>query len=187
MFPNPFHPIIKSLDLRKQPLGRPGVVRRKVDTRQVKEPSNNAVKTDTTATVGGHASLSEHVDVLLDAVALGVDALLDDAGLELLGVIDTLAARKDLLAAEEEVEGVGDLGVGVVKLGVEGAGALGELVEHVEVRVELLAHDGAESLLLGSAHVLVVGNVAELLGTLLAEKLLTPTFLKVVVSYHMWR
>lgn len=77
-----------------------------------------------------------------------------------------------LLSSHEEVVGVGDLGVLGVLLGVEGTRRLWELVEHVEVGAVLLADDGAEGLLLRGRHVLVVGDVAVLLGALLAEELL---------------
>ena len=158
--------------LRQQPLGRPRVVRREMDARQVKIPRHHTVQPNTAAAVGGDTGLPENVDVLLDARAGGVDALGADALLELDGVVDALPAGTDLLPAHEQIVRVGDLGVGGVLLGVEGTGRLGELVEHVEVGAVLLADEGAKRLLLRRAHVLVVADVAELLGTLLAEELL---------------
>lgn len=157
---------------RRQPLRCPRVERRKLHTRQVQIPRDDAIETDATTTVGRAARLPEDVDVLLDAGTGGVDALLADARDELVGVVDTLAAREDLLAAHEEVEGVGDFGAVVGQLGVEGPRRLGEPVDDVEVRAELAPHDRPERLLLRRRHVLVVGHVAELLGPFLAQQLL---------------
>jgi hypothetical protein len=62
-----------------------------VDRRQVQVPRDDTVETDAAAGVGRAARLPEDGDVLLDALRLGVDALLLDAGNERVGVVDTLA------------------------------------------------------------------------------------------------
>lgn len=68
-----------------------------MDGRQVKEPSHNTVKTDTATAVGRNTSAAEHIDVLLDALAVGVDALLAQASLKHGGDVDTLASRQNFL------------------------------------------------------------------------------------------
>lgn len=164
--------------LRRKSLGRTGVVRGKVNTGKSQSPSDNTVETETTTTVRRNTNLSEDSQVLLDTVALGVDTLGADALLELVGVVDTLTTRENLLATDEHVESVcntdavSDCGASVIELGVERSCGLGELVDNVEVGVVLLADDLTESLLLRSAHVLVVANVGELGGAFLSEKLL---------------
>jgi hypothetical protein len=149
-----------------------------VNTGKSESPSDNTVETETTTTVRRDADLSEDSHVLLDTVARGIDALGADALFELAGVVDTLTTGKNLLSSDEHVKSVcdadaiSDCGASVVELGVEGSGSLGELVDDVEVGVVLLADDLTKSLLLGSAHILVVADVSELGGAFLSEELL---------------
>ncbi|KUI73544.1 hypothetical protein VM1G_08880 [Cytospora mali] len=155
--------------LRGQPAGRPGVVGSQLDVGQVQEESNNSVEADTTAAVGRATGLPEEVDVLLEAGAVGVDALGAHAGLELGWVVNTLTARHDFLSYFIRLS---HLAVLRVLLGVEWPRRLGELVQHIEVGAVLLADDDTQGLLLRRRHVLVIGDVAELFGTLLTEELL---------------
>lgn len=67
--------------------------------RQVEIPCHHTVKTDAATTVRRHACTAEDVDVLLDALAGGVDALLANSCLELFGVVDTLTSPATKLAA----------------------------------------------------------------------------------------
>ncbi|KAI6776456.1 hypothetical protein HG530_000401 [Fusarium avenaceum] len=149
-----------------------------MDTGQGQRPSNNTVKTKATTTVSRHTNLLEDRHVLLNSVTLRVDALGADALLELNGLVNTLATGQHFLSTDEHVESVGNTdavsnsGASIVKLSIERTGSLGELVNDVEVSVVLLADDFAEGLLLGSAHILVVGDVGELGGAFLSEKLL---------------
>jgi hypothetical protein len=143
-----------------------------MDAWQVQIPRHNTVQANTTTAVSRNTGLPENVDVFLDTWAGGVDPLGANSRLQLGRIVDTLPTGADLLASHEKVIGIRDLGVGWVHLGVEGTGRLGELVEDVEVGLVLLADEGAEGLLLWSAHVLIVADVAELLGAFLAEELL---------------
>lgn len=70
---------------------------------------------------------------------------------ELLVVVDTLRTGHDLLAAHEEVVGVGEGGVCRVGVRVEGAGGAREFVDGVEVGGVLLGDEVAEGFLLGGA------------------------------------
>lgn len=149
-----------------------------MNTGKSQSPSDDTVETETTTTVGRNTDLSEDGKVLLDTVALGVNALGADALLELVGVADTLTTGKNLLSSDEHVESVCDAdaisncGASVVELGVKGSSGLGELVDDVKVGVVLLANNLTQSLLLGSAHILVVADVGELSGAFLSEELL---------------
>ena len=100
-------------------------------------------------------AVREGLDVALQRVdgdAVGLRALHQQ-----LGVVDTLCAGHHLLAADEDIEGVGELlrlrhthrHYGVVRVGhgVEGAHGERELVEDVEVGVVLLLDDAAQLLL----------------------------------------
>ncbi|KAG7145427.1 hypothetical protein HYQ46_005835 [Verticillium longisporum] len=148
------------------------VVAGQVHRRQVEEPCNDTVETNTTSTVRRDTNAAEDIDVLLDALRLGVDTLRSQPGLQDAGDVNTLATTEDLLATHEEVVGVGDGGIGGVLESVEGARRFGELVEDEEVGVVLLANEGAEGLLLRRRHVLIVRDVAVLLRALLAQELL---------------
>lgn len=67
------------------------------------------------------------------------------------GVVDTLGAGQDFLAAHEHVVGVGEEGVLGRGHGVGGADGEGKLVQDVEVRVVFLQDEFAEFLFLGGA------------------------------------
>lgn len=135
-------------------MGVSGEERRLSDVVKVAVELHNALKTEAGTTVSGRAVL-EGVDVVLDGV--DGEAALDSALLEHLGVVDSLSAGSDLLASHKEVVRVGEAGVLGVQHGVEGSGRHGVAVEHVEVGVVLLTHDGAELLLGLSGEILEFG------------------------------
>ena len=91
--------------------------------------------------------MAESVQVVLEALLVGVDSLGKHRGLQFLDVVDTLGTRHDLLTTHEEVIGVGESVVLGVGLGVEGSHGHGELVQNVEVGVVLVADDLAQLLL----------------------------------------
>jgi hypothetical protein len=149
-----------------------------MNTGKSQSPSDNTIETETTTAVGRDTDLSEDSQVLPDTVALGIDLLGADTLLKLVGVVDTLTTGKNLLSSDKHVESVcdadsiSDCGAGIVELGVEGSGGLGELVDNVKVGVVLLADNLTQGLLLGSAHILVVADVGELGRAFLSEELL---------------
>ena len=91
--------------------------------------------------------MAESVQIVLEALLVGVDSLGKHRGLQFLDVVDTLGTRHDLLTTHEEVIGVGESVVLGVGLGVEGSHGHGELVQNVEVGVVLVANDLAQLLL----------------------------------------
>lgn len=99
-------------------------------------------------------ALAESGQVVLEALLVGVDALGTHRRFQLLDVMDTLGARHDLLTAHEEVVRIGEPGVLRAGLGVEGPHGHGELVQHEEVGVVLLADDLAKLLLHGGGEVI---------------------------------
>ena len=151
------------------------------DVRQTQPEHDDTLQTDSTTGVR-RAAVAESVDVVAQALVLGVDGrdALAHALLQEGRVVDALRAGHDLLAAHEEVVAVGGAGVGVLGVvgglsfgaghGVEGADGQRVLVEDVEVGAVLLEHEGAEALLVGGAEVVEVADldaiVAEHLDTL---------------------
>lgn len=119
--------------------------------------------TDSTTGVRGRTK-AESIHVVLHVDGVNVDGA--HALLEEVGVVQTLSSTEDLLAAHEEVVGVGEAlrrstwsalrwrqenegtnGVGGIGHGVEGAEGEGELVDDVVVGVVLLLDEAAEGLL----------------------------------------
>ena len=145
---------LESTSLGTQPLGIAREQGSQTDVRQSQEEHDNAVQTQTTTGVR-RTSLTESVEVVLEALLVGVDALVDHGSLQLLDVVDTLSSRHDLFTAHEEVVRVGELRVLGVGLGVEWPQGHGELVEDEEVGVVLLADDLAQLLLHGCRQVVL--------------------------------
>ena len=92
---------------------------------QLQEQHDESLEPDASARVRGHAP-PEGVGVVLHLG--GVDAGGFDALLDLLRRVETLAAGEDLLATQEDVEGVGQFRVLGIGHRVEGAHFGGELV-----------------------------------------------------------
>ena len=101
--------------------------------------------------------VAKRVDIVLQPGAVRVDGRVVSAHAlaQEVGIVDTLAAGEDLLAAHEEVVGVGCFGVVGGREGVEGADGGGEGVEDVEVCFVAVVDEFAEVFLVGGA-VLVV-------------------------------
>ena len=114
--------------------------------RQSQEEHHDTVQSQATTGVR-RAALAESIQVILKALLGRVQTLAAHRCLQLLDVMDTLGSRHDLLATHEEVIRVGEAGVLRVGLGVEWPHGHGELVQHVEVGVVLVADDLAQLLL----------------------------------------
>lgn len=100
-------------------------------------------------------SLAESVEVVLEALLVRVNTLVEHRSLQLLDVVDTLSSRHDLFTAHEEVVRVGELRVLRVGLGVEWSQGHGKLVEDEEVGVVLLPDDLTQLLLHGCRQVVL--------------------------------
>lgn len=100
-------------------------------------------------------TLAESIEVILEALLVGLKTLSAHRLLQFLDIVDTLGTRHDLLSTHEEVVRVREALVVGVGLGVEGTDGHGELVEDVEVGVVLLADDLAELLLHGGGEVVL--------------------------------
>lgn len=92
----------------------------------------------------GWLTVLEGVDVVPDR--LYVDATLSRSLFEQGGVVDTLSPAEDLLATHEEVVTVGVVGVITTRHRVEGTCVLRVSVQHVEIRIVHLLHDGTQFL-----------------------------------------
>lgn len=143
-----------------------------MNRRKLEIPSNHSIQTNTTTTVRWNTGRSEDINVLLDTRASWVDTLAPQSCLQLIWQVQTLATRQDLLTSHHEIIRIRDLWVLWIWVGVEWTSAHWELVKHVEVSVELLAHQSTEGLLLWRRHILIILDVAELLWPLLTQKLL---------------
>jgi hypothetical protein len=73
--------------------------------------------------------------------------------------MDTLSTRDNLLTTDKQIIRVGEKRVFWIRHGVEGASRERVLVHDVEVHSILLFHDGAETLLIGCADVLVSWSI----------------------------
>lgn len=129
-----------------------GDERRPTDVPELEEEEDDTLETDTSTTVGW-ATVAEPIEVVPHG--LRVETSLAHALLEQLRVVNTLAARKDLLAANEEVVRVRELVVGRVAHGVERPGGRRELVQDVVVRVVLFLDECTKTLLRAGAEILV--------------------------------
>lgn len=130
------------------------------DVGESEEEHHHTLQTDSAARMRV-GSVREGLEVAvqrLEGDAAGLGSLREE-----LGVVDSLGAGDDLLAANEDIVGVGELlamrregrGDGVLRVGhrVEGADGERELVQDVEVGVVLLLHQAAELLLHGRAEI----------------------------------
>lgn len=109
------------------------------------------------------AALAESIEIILEALLVGLKTLGAHRLLKLLDIVNTLSTGHDLLATHEEVVRVGEALVVGVGLGVEGTDGHGELVEDIEVGIILVADNLAELLLHGGGKVvleaLLLGNI----------------------------
>eukprot|EP00227_Mantoniella_beaufortii_P016598 CAMPEP_0197580592 /NCGR_PEP_ID=MMETSP1326-20131121/4344_1 /TAXON_ID=1155430 /ORGANISM="Genus nov. species nov., Strain RCC2288" /LENGTH=559 /DNA_ID=CAMNT_0043144371 /DNA_START=127 /DNA_END=1808 /DNA_ORIENTATION=- len=117
-----------------QALGVTGEHARLADVAQVQVEHHHALQPHAAPAVG-HRAILERVDVRGDG--LNLNAALQRALGQQLHVVDALGAADDLLAADEDVEAVGVLGVVGGRHGVERPGAQRVPVQDVEVRVVL--------------------------------------------------
>mmetsp|Transcript_9067 Transcript_9067/g.16351 ORF Transcript_9067/g.16351 Transcript_9067/m.16351 type:complete len:204 (-) Transcript_9067:1255-1866(-) len=125
----------------------PGVAREEgclADIVEAAEKHDDALEAHTGAAVGRGAVL-EGVDIGLDGVEGDVPP--GGALCEQLGFVDALRARDDLLAADEDVEGVGVIVVVGAGHGVERADGEGVAVEEVKVGAILFLHQSTQSAL----------------------------------------
>lgn len=83
----------------------------------------------------GTASVFERFGVVLEALAVGIQARFFHSGAKLGVGMDALGAGHDFLPAHEEVVGIAERRVGWVGSGVEGTEGEGEFVEGEEVGV----------------------------------------------------
>lgn len=141
---------------RTQTLGVTGEQRSQTDVRQAKEEHDNAVQAKTTTGVGW-ATLAESVEVVLKALLVRLKTLSTHGLLQLLDIVDTLSTGHDLLTTHEKVIRVGEALVFGIGLGVEGTHGHGELVQHVEVGIILLADNMTKLLLHSSGEVVLKG------------------------------
>mgnify|MGYP007054560256 CR=1 FL=1 len=140
---------------RGQALGVAVEERGEADVADLEDEHEHALEADARARVRGRPP-AEPLQVVLHVG--GVDAEAAHVLLEHLGVVDALAARDDLLAADEHVERVGVARVVGVGHGVEGARGRGVLVEDEVVGAVLLPHELAQAHLVARVQVLVLGQ-----------------------------
>lgn len=152
ILPQALNHLYAMICLRHDPLGITREQTAHADVGQTQPELHDSLQTET-ATCVGRATISEAIDVVLCASAVGVDRWVVLAHLlgKQLGVVDTLSAGANFLTTHEEVVGVRKLGVMWRRHCVCGSDRKRELVENVEVGTILLEHQTSKVLFLGCA------------------------------------